>query len=56
MLQPLNKQEQAKLVQFVSERSQEISADILIKAQEIIDQVKNKRRRAFCLDKALRSS
>jgi len=43
MLQPLNKQEQAKLVQFVSERSQEISADILIKAQEIIDQVKEQK-------------
>ena len=43
MLQPLNKQEQAKLVQFVSERSQEISSDILIKAQEIIDQVKEQK-------------
>lgn len=52
MLQPLNKQEQAKLVQFVSERSQEISADILIKAQEIIDQVKEQKDEAlFALTK-----
>lgn len=40
MLQALNKNDSQTLMKYVSERTQEISSDILIKATKIIDQVR----------------
>lgn len=40
MLQALNKNDSQTLMKYVSERTQEISSDILIKVTEIIDQVR----------------
>ncbi|WP_289186692.1 histidinol dehydrogenase, partial [uncultured Dubosiella sp.] len=41
MLKALNKNDSQTLMKYVSERSQEISADILMAATRIIDQVRN---------------
>lgn len=47
MLRPLNKQDSDLLAEYVSSRNQEISADVLMKAQKIIDQVRNQKDQAL---------
>lgn len=47
MLRPLNKQDSDLLVEYVSSRNQEIHADVLMKAQKIIDQVRNQKDQAL---------